>query len=157
MPKIVSVDAAIRKNMPYVEFRGELYRLRDLTLRERMKRILEFQERQELAEAEEEKARADLAAAVSVDASDGGVENESPDVDVDELRARVEERTDLVLKVHADAICHALEDFPRDLAQTMTEREIQVMHEAIQEAAQVVFPVDVEEVEDLKGRGRAAG
>lgn len=145
MARIVSVDAAINDHMPYVEFRGRLYALRDITIRERLGRILEFKERQERAEAEQ--AEADAAAKEA--------ENDTT-VPVEQRQEALREAAQRVQRVHADAFATALVDFPVYLAMDMTEREIAVMYDAIAEAQQVVFPVAVKEAEaDPKMIGRA--
>jgi len=45
MPKVYSIDSAINKSRPYVELRGELYEVRDLTMKERVKNIIEYRKR----------------------------------------------------------------------------------------------------------------
>lgn len=54
--KVFSVDKAISKNKAHIELRGELYEVRDLTVRERIEKIREFKERQERREAEIEES-----------------------------------------------------------------------------------------------------
>lgn len=135
MPKVVSVDAAIRENMPYIEFRGRFYRLRDFTIREQVEQILEFKERQEKAEAEREAAlKAVQEAEEEEEAEDGGP-------DLEELRANADEAVARQNAVFGEAFARTLEDFPAELAEDMTEREIKVMQAAIQEAREVTFPV----------------
>ena len=52
MPRIFSVDVAVNDNRPYIEFRDRLWPLRDLTVAERLTRLVEFKEAQEARAAE---------------------------------------------------------------------------------------------------------
>lgn len=52
MAKIYSIDNAINDNKPYVELRGRLYEVRDLTVRERLQKIMNFRDRQKKVEEE---------------------------------------------------------------------------------------------------------
>lgn len=142
MPKVVSVDAAIRGNMPYVEFRGRLYELRDFTLREQVELGLEMREKQEAAEAERDAALAAVAEAEEA----GEVEEE---FDMEELRARADESLDHLHAVYGESFARALVDFPAELIEEMTEREILVLQQAIQEAREITFPVSAESRDEV--------
>lgn len=149
MPKVVSVDAAIRGNLPYVEFRGRLYQLRDFTLREQIELSLEMHEQQTTAQEEREAA---LAAVVEAE------DDEDEDVDMDVLRERADETLAELHRVYGKAFARALDGFPAELVEDMTEREVQVLQQAIQEAREVTFPVVAESRDEVDPKmvGRAS-
>lgn len=50
--KIFSIDAAIARNRPQVELRGRLYPVRDMTLEERLRRMVDLYREQAALEAD---------------------------------------------------------------------------------------------------------
>lgn len=151
MPKVVSVDAALRENMPYVEFRERFYQLRDFTIREQVEMVLDFKEKQEAAEAEREAA---MKAVKEAEADD----EDADDVGLEELRERSEESVRGVHEVYGEAFSRALVDFPAEMVEDMTEREIKALADAIQKAQEITFPVSVRTQDEMDPKlvGRAA-
>lgn len=47
MPKVYSVDSILDNNRPYVQLRGRYYEVRDISVRERLKKIDEFKRKQQ--------------------------------------------------------------------------------------------------------------
>lgn len=132
MPKRISVDAVLADTLPYVQFRGVDYVLREWTVKDRLLRLAAARDAQEALTA---------------------VPEEGEEGEVDEAESAQE-----VQEIYARALTDALIDFPNEVAMTVTEREFSALQKAINLARNMVLPnPEAEEVkeEDLKRIGSA--
>lgn len=143
MPKIFSVDAAIRENQPYVELRGRLYKLRDMTARERLERLIRFKEEEE-----------------------NRLERRSEELEGLDEEARREAEFAHTSDIIARAAQEALQDLPDEVAEGLTIMEWETLQTAVAEARKMVLPVEPETVPEdrvdkddrgLKRAGRDVG
>ena len=114
--KVFSVSEALNAARPMIEFRGKYYKVRDLTLQECIMLMAQVQQMQESLEEE---------------AREKGLE----DVSFENLTG-----------VLAVSLTSVLEDFPKELAQTVTEREWEAINLALAAARELPLEVLPEEM-----------
>ena len=100
--KVFSIDQAIREQTPQVELRGELYKVRDMSVRDRMKAMLDLADTQ--ADREAEAAEKVIAA--------------------DQLWEHLQD-------IYAQAVQQVLEGVPDEVSGSITEAEFTLLQQAI--------------------------
>ena len=120
MAKIFSVDAMLAQNRPLIEIRGRFYEVRDLTLEDRLRKMVSLAKEQEELEAE---------------------------IDTSEASGEDAEKADFarIQKTIARGVLEALVDFPEEIALTLTEREFRTLTAVLAQIREQHVPIRSEE------------
>lgn len=131
--KVYDIDAAVARAVPRIRLRGVLYQLKDMSLRDRLRRLQDFQRRQQAL----------------VRKATTGKRIKTP-----QQEAEVE---DSMQRIMADAIHEALDGVPQDVAESVTEMEFDAIIKAVNAARMTDVEVEgkVEEVPDDAGESES--